>query len=342
MDYLTSLIQHADSLRRRLLAAVAQTATSETFGSKVESIFSALTAGDEGGSLAKGYAHGFALMFLLAGVKGLQPIKGEPAEEWIEKWKAENPGNWHSQIKKLGTALPSSWGSELAAPLWGQAKILTNGDRTRAEDALGKTYTHFQGGAGEKIEGRDLSSATKYVKTQMMRFVRNDARKTKKERSLNGPGGGDDEEKVFELVDESASIEDMAINAQREHEAKKTYEMIFGDGPLKSALEALHPDALQYLKYVEDKPGKVDRVAWTGVNAGRKVVGDPIMKHPLVGLGGKHLEERIYPQSWMNIEAKMFDTIQKHMKASEQKHEQHLHMAAVPYNYDRREIVWPV
>lgn len=313
MDNLASLSEATRNLRRRLWAA------SQTWAALLDRMFSSLLAvdGDEdpeafGKEAAKaniGIGRSFAAMFLLAGVRGLSPIKGDDALAWAESWKAANPGPWQHQVVKLDKALPSTYGSELAGPLWAAAMAGAAGSSQNAEDLLQEVYIQFLSGLGQKIEAHDVNSALKYVKNMIQWRGKNRLQQQRKQKSLTKD---DDEDAGLERE----IVDDRDLDAlMDEHNARVIVEAIFKDPGLKRTLESIHPDALQYLQL---NAQGYDDVEILGVNAKQEVLGEPLLKHPV--LNGK----RIYPALWNTKKQQMFHTIREHFK---QKLQHHPHMA---------------
>jgi DNA-directed RNA polymerase specialized sigma24 family protein len=317
MDPVETLIREAGHLRRRLWA------TSQTWGARFDQLIGCLLAGqDVQGADGSGIGHGFAVIFLVSGVKNMPPIKGQPADEWMAAWKEAHPGAWHDQVKKLNAdkSLPNSYGADIAAPIYSAAMKRTHNRRHDADDLVSDVYAKFLGRSYIR-EGESVSSAISYVQRAIHNLGIDEGEEKGREQSLTPD---DPESKTVQHdVADAHSLDQLM-----EHHARLMVEEIFQDSKLKSALAHIHQDALQYLALTAQD---YDDTEILGVNAKREVVGPPMLKHPLTKGG-----ERMYPSAWNALKQKMFDAIRNHFKhGGEHEHE---HREA-SYDYDRRASV---
>jgi hypothetical protein len=327
MDSLESLVREVGDLRRRLWAA------SQTWSGKLEHLFSSLLSGgcdiesldkDAAQNLAIG--HGFAVIFLLSGVTGMPPIHGKSAEEWISEWKAANPGSWHDQVKKLNSdrSLPSSYGSDIAGPLYATAMKRVHNRRHDADDLVSDTYAKFLGRS--YIRPEPVKSAISYVQKAINNLGITEGQEKGREQSLTPENK---EEKALQHdIEDSSSIDEMLD----EHNAQEIVQMIYKDSQLKRELEAIHPDALQYLNLnANDYEDKEILGADNPPRGGEPAVvfGPGMLEHPYSKQG-----VRLYPSLWSNVKARMFAVIKKRLLM--QGVDEHAMVAS--YDYDRRSV----
>ena len=323
------LLREAAELERRLRA------DSETWGSKLDRMFSSLLsfegdveALDKEAQSNLGIGRGFAAIFLMQGVTGMPPIDGQDALQWVENWKQTKnvKGAWHEQVVKLTMALPKSYGSNLAAPLYSAAMKKSHNRREDADDLVSTVYTNFIGGAGQHLAPEPLPKAIAYVQRSINNLGTNIGEKThNRERSLTR-GPGEDEGLEREVAD--AKDIDKLMD---EHNAKDIVQKIFHDPELKSELERIHPDALQYLQLNalghEDKEILGTENPKPGEPA--IIIGPSMLKHPYT-----KTNIRLYPSSWSTMKAKMFQVIKQHFKSGGE----HAHEHYASYDYDRRYV----
>lgn len=324
MDHVASLVVEARELSRRLLVA------SETWSSKLTRMFSTLLAGDVDiealDKSAQGNAaigHTFAVMFLLAGVTGLPHIQGKDAQQWVEEWKANNAGSWHTQVNKLSKDLPRGYGADIAAPLFSKAMQLVGARSDRREQAEGLVMDvlgNFLKGAGQGIKPESVSAAISYVQNAIKNTAINVMKREKRQESLTHET---DEGEVQHELSQDHDLDDV----MEDHNARLIVDEIMHDGGLKSALEKVHIDALQYLKLLAE--GYEDPEI-LGMNARGQEIGKPMLHHPLSkGTSGVPLS----PQNWNVKKHQMFDIIKKHFMGG------HHAMHEASYNYERRASV---
>lgn len=319
MDHHASLIEASGNLRRRLYVA------SMTWTARLDNLFSSLLmASDEGDGFDKeakaniGIGKGFAAMFLLAGVRGLPPIKGQDAIEWVTAWKAANPGAWHSQVVKLDKALPSTYGSEIAGPLWAAAVATSAGNQSNADDLLQDTYIKFLGGDGQKIDAHDLAGAIKYVKTMIAWRGKNTQKRLRRDQSLTVED--DEGQEIEREVGHDRDLDKL----MSEHNAKLIFQKIQHDHALRGKLEAVHPDALQYLDLNAQGYDDTEILGIPAMGGPNDATGPSMLKHPNSSRG-----IRLYPRAWNGYKAKMFAIIKDHF--------QHQPHAMAASDYDRRQ-----
>jgi DNA-directed RNA polymerase specialized sigma24 family protein len=319
MDIVASLAKEARDLARRLLVA------SETASQKLERIFSTLLSSDvdiealdKNAQQNAAVGHGFAIMFLLAGVTGMPRIQGKDAQEWMTEWKAAHPGNWDHQKVELSKdkGLPRSYGSDIAGPLYSTAMQIGKGNRERADDLVMEVYAKFWGGAGQHIQAVSLKQAIGFVQKSVYNLGANVIKKQdKRERSLTRTD--DEGEEVEQEIAGDHDLEDIMDDKH----AQMIVHEIMTDPRLKSELEHEHVDALQYLQLLAQ--GFEDPEI-LGVTARGQQVGKPMLHHPLTkGTSGVPLT----PQNWNPKKHRMFDLIKKHFTGG--------HAKFASYDYDR-------
>ncbi len=321
MDILASLAKEAGELARRLLIA------SETASQKLERIFSTLLSSDvdiealdKSAQQNVAVGHGFAILFLLAGVTGMPHIQGKDAQEWMTEWKAAHPGSWDHQKTELSKdrGLPRTYGSDIPAPLYSTAMQIGKGDRERADDYVMEVYAKFWGGAGQHIQPVSLKQAIGFVQKSIFNFGANIIKKVdKRERPLTRTD--DEGEEIEQEIKSDHTLEDI----MDDHNARMIVEKIMTDPKTKSELERVHIDALQYLQLIakgEEDPKIL------GVTARGERIGEPLLHHPLTkGTSGVPLT----PQNWTPKKHQMFDIIKKHFLGGEH------HEMFASYDYSR-------
>lgn len=297
-----------------------------TWTARLDSLFgSLLQASDEGDGFDKeakaniAIGKGFAAMFLLAGVKGMPTVKGQDALEWVEQWKAANPGNWHSQVVKLDKALPGTYGSEIAAPLWAAAVANSAGNQSNADDLIQDVYIKFLSGEGAKIDAHDLNGAIKFVKNALTWTGKNKQKRLHREKSLtvDDDEGGEIQQEVKHDRDLDALM--------NEHNARDIVKKIMHDPGLKQKLEAIHPSALQYLELNAQGYDDTEILGIPAMGDADDATGPSMLKHPNGTRG-----TRLYPRQWNGYKAKMFNVIKEHFGHSS-------HATAASMDYDRRQ-----
>jgi DNA-directed RNA polymerase specialized sigma24 family protein len=313
MDTLAHVIRQAETIRRRLWAQ------STTWAGKFSTVLDALIGSGDvqvAGAGNAGIGHSFALMFLLAGVHGMKPIKGVPADEWMAKFNAEHGHeSWNTKLKKLEGLVPHDYGTDFARPIY-KAAMAASHSYDAADDLVAEVWSKFYAGAGEHLQPTSTGSAVGYVQKAIANTSSNQRAKLHGEKKLED---NTDEEGIVREVSDSKNLDKL----MDEHNARHMVEVMFQDSALKNKLEHVHPDALQYLEAVTEGVGDVEFI---GVNDKLEEVSKPIMHHPMLPEG-----KRMYPAAWNKRKQQMFDIIRRHF--SDKAH--HMHHAST-YNYDRR------
>jgi DNA-directed RNA polymerase specialized sigma24 family protein len=235
----------------------------------------------------------------------------------MEKWKAENPGSWKSQVDKLGKdrRLPNSYGADIAGPIYAAAMRVSGKRPDKIDDLVMDVTTSFLSGAGEQIKPESLRNAITYVTRSIHNLGINKIKKhDRREHSLTRDTGED--EGVQEDLVSDHKIEDLVMD----REAHRILHMIQHDPGLQAKMNRVHPDAVQYVTLMFDGYSDSEIL---GVDTKGNVVGEPMLHHPLSrGDSGVPLSF----QHWSaHIKPKIFQTIKEYLMGS---HGHHVHMAS--------------
>jgi hypothetical protein len=312
MDPVSKLILASSEVRRRLWASL-------SWNERFAEVFTVLAEATH-----EPFSRAMAAMFLLAGVRGMPPIKGQSPEEFMAAFKGgkHGQGSWHSQVNALTAMLPRGYAGVIGGAAFKQALAVSRNNIDTAEDILSMVLTTFLGGAGQNIKPVSFGEAIKLVQTSAHNTGINLGKKRQRE-VMPGAGEEDDERSgVPEGIAPGVhNLDELA------HKHVKLLLEAMHSSALKSELEHIHPSAVQYVELLLEGYDKSEILGMTP--RGQALPGGSKLKHPVTKSG-----QPLTPQNWSPYEKKIFDTI-RGFAAKHHIHEQREHMMEPVYAYSR-------